>query len=283
MERTMPKAINGAIALEYETFGDGAPETVLLINGLGSQMTRWPADFCSKLAAKGFRVIRMDNRDTGLSTWLGEGDHYTLKDMAADAVAVLDAAGVEAAHIAGVSMGGMIVQRIAIDHPARVLSLTSIMSATSGDVQATPEAMAVITVAPPNPKADFEAFIANAMKNARTIGSPAYPWSEAELRERAVAEYRRAFNPAGVMRQRQAIGGDGDRAEALKQLSLPAVVLHGADDPLIQPIGGEQTAAAIPGAELRIIPGMGHDLPPALHDTFIDAITAAAARAKTTA
>ncbi len=279
----MPKATNGAIAIEYETFGDGAPETILLINGLGSQMTRWPADFCGKLAAKGYRVIRVDNRDTGLSTWLGREDRYTLKDMAADAMAVLDAAGVKQAHIAGVSMGGMIVQRIAIDYPARVLSLTSIMSATSGDVVATPEAMAVINVAPPDPNADFEAFVAHGMRNSRTIGSPGYPWTDEQLRERVTSEYRRAFNPAGVMRQRGAIGVDGDRTEELKRLSVPTVVLHGADDPLVQPVGGEETAAAIPGAELRIIPGMGHDLPPGLHDTFIDAITAAAARAKTPA
>ncbi|MBL8554732.1 MAG: alpha/beta hydrolase [Phenylobacterium sp.] len=282
----MPKATNGAISLEYETFGDGAPrgtpETVLLINGLGSQMTRWPADFCDRLAARGFRVIRMDNRDTGLSSWL-DGQRYVLKDMAADAMAVLDAAGVRQAHIAGVSMGGMIVQRIAIDYPDRVLSMTSIMSATSGDVQATPEAMAVITVAPPDPRADFEAFIANAVKNAVTIGSPGYPWPDGALRERAIAEHARGFNPAGVARQRQAIGADGDRAEALKGLKIPVVVLHGADDPLVQPIGGEQTAAAIPGAELRIIPGMGHDMPPALYDIFLDAITTAAARAKTNA
>ena len=274
----MPKATNGAIAIEYETFGDGAPETILLINGLGSQMTRWPADFCERLAARGYRVIRMDNRDTGLSTWLKSGDRYTLKDMAADAMAVLDAAGVDKAHIAGVSMGGMIVQRMAIDYPARVLSLTSIMSATSGDVVATPEAMAVISHPPPNPAADYEAFVAHAMKNARTIGSPGYPWTDEQLRARVVGEHARAFNPAGVGRQRHAIGADGDRTAELKTLSVPTVVLHGADDPLVQPVGGIDTANAIPGAELRIIPGMGHDLPPGLYDTFVDAICAAAAR-----
>lgn len=279
----MPKATNGRVEIEYETFGDGAPETVLLINGLGSQMTRWPADFCGRLADRGFRVIRMDNRDTGLSTWLGKDDRYTLKDMAADAIAVLDAVGAQKAHIAGVSMGGMIVQRIAIDYPARVLSLTSIMSAPSGDVTATPEAMAVITTPPPDPTADFEAFVAHAMKNARTIGSPGYPWGDDELRARVIAEYERAFNPAGVLRQRHAIAADGDRTEELKRISVPTVVLHGADDPLVQPVNGEQTAEAIPGAELRIVPGMGHDLPPGLHDTFIDAITSAAARASTPA
>jgi pimeloyl-ACP methyl ester carboxylesterase len=234
--------------------------------------------------AKGYRVIRFDNRDTGKSTWL-DGHDYTLGAMADDAVAVLDAAGVARAHIAGVSMGGMIVQRMAIDHPDRVLSMTSIMSAPGarGTLASTPEAMAVLDVPPPNPAADFEAFVAHGMKNARTIGSPAYPWDEAMLRARVESEYRRAFNPPGVVRQRHAIMADGDRTPALGKLDVPTVVLHGADDPLIQPIGGETTAAAIPGAELRIIPGMGHDLPPGLYDSFVDAICTAAARAKTTA
>lgn len=278
----MPRASSGAVEIEYEVFGDG-PETILLINGLGSQMTRWPEAFCARLVAKGYRAIRMDNRDTGLSTWFQSGQRYTLKDMAADSMAVLDAVGVAKAHIAGVSMGGMIVQRIAIDYPARVLSLTSIMSAPSGDVVATPEAMAVISNPPPDPAADYEAFIAHGMKNARTIGSPAYPWTDEDLRARMVAEHARAFNPAGVGRQRQAIGADGDRTAELKTLDVPTVVLHGADDPLVQPVGGVETANAIPGAELRIIPGLGHDLPPGLYDIFVDAILAAATRAKTTA
>ncbi|WP_293901281.1 alpha/beta hydrolase [Phenylobacterium sp.] len=278
----MPKARNGAVEIEYQTFGNDRPETVLLVNGLGSQMTRWPEAFCAKLVARGYRVIRMDNRDTGLSTW--PADDYVLADMGNDAMAVLDAAGVAGAHIAGVSMGGMIVQRMAIDHPDRVLSLTSIMSAPGpATLKSTPQAMAVLDVPPPDPKADFAAYVAHGVQNARTIGSPAYPWDEAELTARVEAEYRRAFNPPGAARQRRAIGADGDRVAALKQLDVPTVVLHGADDPLVQPLGGEATAAAIPGAELRIIPGMGHDLPPALHDIFLDAICAAAARAKTAA
>ena len=273
----MPRARNGAVELEYQTFGDGRPETVLLVNGLGSQMTRWPEAFCDLLVAKGYRAIRMDNRDTGLSSW--PKGAYTLADMARDALAVLDAAGIRRAHIAGVSMGGMIVQRLAIDHPGRVLSMTSIMSAPSGDVVATPEAMAVISKPPPSPEADYETFVAHGMKNARTIGSPGYPWTEAELRQRVIAEHARAFNPTGVGRQRAAIGADGDRTAELRRLQIPTVVLHGAEDPLVQPVGGEATAAAIPGAELRMIPGMGHDLPPGLHDIFLDAICAAASRA----
>lgn len=280
----MPRAKNGNVELEYEVFGQG-PETVLLINGLGSQMTRWPAAFCEKLVAKGYRAIRFDNRDVGLSTWLAQGSAYSLHDMAADAMAVLDAAGVARAHLAGVSMGGMIAQRAAIDFPGRVLSLTSIMSATGapGTLDSTPEAAAVLNTPPPDPTADFEAFVAHGMKNARIIGSPGYPWDEQALRERVVSEYRRAFNPAGVARQMSAVRGDGDRTAALGALQVPTVVLHGAADPLLMPKAGEATAAAIPGAELRIIEGMGHDLPPGLYDIFIVAIVAAASRAKAAA
>ena len=279
----MPKARNGAVELEFQSFGDDRPETILLVNGLGSQMTRWPEAFCEKLAAKGYRAIRFDNRDTGLSTWPSEA--YTLKDMAQDAVAVLDTAGVRQAHIAGVSMGGMIVQRVALDHPGRVLSMTSIMSTTGAAdaFKSMPEAAAVLNVPPPDPKADFEAYVQNRMANARTIGSPAWPWTDEENRARVIAEYKRAFNPVGVGRQRKAVEADGDRTSALGGLKIPVVVLHGADDPLLMPVGGEATAAAIPGAELRIIPGMGHDLPPGLYDIFVDAITAAASRAKTPA
>lgn len=279
----MPRAKNGNVEIEWQSFGDGQPETILLVNGLGSQMTRWPEALCEKLVAKGYRAIRYDNRDTGLSTWPTEP--YSLSDMANDGVAVLDAAGVKTAHLAGVSMGGMIVQAIAIEHPERVLSLTSIMSATGapGTLDSTPEAAAVLNSAPPDPKADFEAFVAHSVKNALVIGSPGYPWPDGALRERAIAEYRRAFNPAGVARQMGAIRGDGDRTARLGRLKVPAVVLHGADDPLVPPAGGKATAAAIPGAELRLIPGMGHDVPPSLYDTFVDAIVSAAQRAKTTA
>lgn len=279
----MPRTRNGAVELEYEAFGEGRPETILLVNGLGSQMTRWPEAFCQALAARGYQVVRYDNRDTGLSSW--PKDAYSLADMARDGMAILDDLGVERAHIAGVSMGGMIVQRMAIDHPGRVLSMTSIMSAPGapGTLSSTPEAMAVLNDPPPDPKADFEAFLDDAVRNAVTIGSPGYPWPEGALRERAAAEHSRAFNPPGVARQRAAIMADGDRTPGLAGLAIPVVVLHGTDDPLVQPVGGEATAAAVSGAELRMIPGMGHDLPPALYDIFVDAICAAASRAKTTA
>ncbi|MFL5298054.1 MAG: alpha/beta fold hydrolase [Phenylobacterium sp.] len=276
----MPRAKNGAVEIEWQSFGEDRPDAVLLVNGLGSQMTRWPEAFCEKLVARGYRAIRFDNRDVGLSSRPTE--KYTLADMANDGVAVLDAAGVKKAHIAGVSMGGMIVQRMAIDHPDRVLSMTSIMSTTGAQdaFKSTPEALAVLDLPPPDPEADFEAYVADRVQNMKTIGSPAYPWDEADARERVIAEYRRAFYPRGVAHQRAAVGADGDRTAELGRLKIPVVVLHGENDPLLMPVGGQAIAAAIPGAELRIIPGMGHDLPPGLYDTFVDAITAAAARAK---
>lgn len=278
----MPTAQANGIEIHYETFGDPADAPVLLINGLGSQMTRWPEAFCEKLTARGYFAIRFDNRDVGLSTWFKPGDAYRLEDMAADAVGLLDALGIAKAHIAGVSMGGMIAQTVAARHPERVLSLTSIMSST-GDpaaMQSTPEAAAVLNTPAPDPKADFEAFVAHGMRNARTIGSPGYPWTDEQIRQRVISEYQRASNPAGVARQMAAIRATGDRTEWCRTIACPTVVLHGADDPLVPLAGGEATARAVPGAELRVIPGMGHDLPPGLYDTVAEAIFAAAARAK---
>jgi len=278
----MPRAAVNGIEIEYETFGPDDAPAVLLINGLGSQMTRWPVPFCEKLVARGYRAIRFDNRDVGRSTWFQSGDRYTLSDMAADAMGLLDHLKIDKAHVAGVSMGGMIAQTVAIEHPGRVRSLTSIMSATGapGTMDSTPEAAAVLNQVAPDPTVDEEAFVAHGMKNARTIGSPAYPWTDEALRERVLSEMRRAFNPKGVQRQRGAIGASGDRTEKLAKLNVPTVVLHGEVDPLIPKAGGEATARAIPGAELRIIPGMGHDLPEPLYDTIIDAIVAAAERAR---
>lgn len=277
----MPRARNGSVELEYESFGEPDAPAVLLINGLGSQMTRWPAAFCELLAGRGLRPIRFDNRDVGLSSWRADEPRYTLADMAGDGMAVLDAAGVDRAHIAGVSLGGMVAQRIAIDFPGRTLSLTSIMSAPGDPAmhRSTPEAAAVRAEPDPDPESDFEAFVAHGMRKARVIGSPGYPWDEAELRGRVIAEWRRAYNPEGAVRQRKAATRDGDRTPALRRLNTPCVVLHGTHDPLVLPLGGEATAAAIPGAELRLVPGMGHDLPPGLHGVFADAICAAAARA----
>jgi pimeloyl-ACP methyl ester carboxylesterase len=275
----MAKAQSGDIAIEYETFGDPAHKAVLLINGLGSQMTRWPEAFCALLVAEGLFAVRFDNRDVGLSSWVTDGRKYLVADMAGDAAAVLDAVGKRAAHIVGISMGGMIAQEFASAFPARTLSLTSIMSATGNPdlPQPTPAAMETLNARPSNPSDPN--FIADTVARALAIGSPAYPWPEGALAARARAEAVRAFNPPGVARQMGAIRASGDRRPRLKTITAPTVVLHGADDPLVPVAGGRDTAANIPGAELRVIEGMGHDMPPALYGIFLDAIGRAVERA----
>ncbi len=275
----MAKAQSGAVAIEYETFGERTNEAVLLINGLGSQMTRWPETFCALLVDKGLFPIRFDNRDVGLSTWLKEGDKYTAADMAADAAAMLDAVGKAKAHIVGVSMGGMIAQEFAAAYPQRTLSLTSIMSHSGNPdlPQPTPAAMATLNSRPVD-RTDPD-FIADSVRRAETIGSPAYPWPEGALAARAQAEAARAFNPPGVARQMAAIRASGDRRPRLATITAPTMVLHGENDPLVLVAGGRDTAANIKGAELRVIPGMGHDLPPALFATFVETIERAVERA----
>ena len=174
----MPRAKNGAVEIEYESFGDAASPALLIVNGFGVQMTWTAAGFCELLAARGYRVIRFDNRDVGLSSWPAEA--YTLADMARDAIAVLDAEGIGKAHIAGISMGGMIVQRMAIDHPDRVLSMTSIMSAPSPDqLDSDPEASAILVAPPPDPDTAFEDFVAHMIRRNRTFESPGYRSDEA--------------------------------------------------------------------------------------------------------
>jgi pimeloyl-ACP methyl ester carboxylesterase len=282
-EDTMARAASGDIAIEYETFGDPAHPAVLLINGLGSQMTRWPEAFCALLVAKGLYVIRFDNRDVGLSTWITDGRNYAVFDMARDGAAVLDAVHKRTAHIVGMSMGGMIAQEFAASLPERTLSLTSIMSATGNPdlPQPTPAAMETLNARPSAPSDPN--FIADAVARAQVIGSPAYPWPDGALAARAKAEVERAFNPQGVAHQMNAIRASGDRRAKCRTITAPTVVLHGADDPLVPVAGGRDTAANIPGAELRVIEGMGHDMPPALYATFVDAIMSAVERAKVSA
>ena len=277
----MAKAKSGELAIEYETFGDPAGEALLLINGLGSQMTRWPEPFCALLVEKGLFVIRFDNRDVGLSTWVTDGTKYAVADMADDGTAVLDAVGHRAAHIVGISMGGMIAQEFAATYPDRTLSLTSIMSNSGnpGLPPPTPAAMETLTSRPAKPSEPN--FIKDSVARAELIGSPAYPWPKGALAERARAEAARAFNPPGVARQMAAVRASGDRRARLATITAPTVVLHGADDPLVPVAGGRDTAANIPGAELRVIEGMGHDLPPALYRTFVEAIGRAVERAHT--
>ena len=280
------------ITLEYETHGDPANPPLLLIMGLGAQLTLWPIELVEALVARGYFVIRHDNRDIGLSTKFTEAGvpdmasvvmalmagknpavPYTLSDMAGDAVAVLDAAGVARAHIVGASMGGMIAQLVAVEHPERVLSLTSIMSSTGNPLlpPAKPEAMAALT-APMAPDADLMAILERGAMVSKAIGSPGYPADPERLRANVERDYNRSFHPTGAMRQMAAIVADGDRRARLKTVTAPTLVIHGADDPLVPVEGGRDTAAAIAGAAILEVPGMGHDLPLALVDTIADAI-----------
>jgi pimeloyl-ACP methyl ester carboxylesterase len=268
----------GPIEIAYETFGAPQDPPLLLIMGLGTQMLGWPDEFCLALEARGLYVIRFDNRDIGLSTHLHDapapdvmaavaGDtrsaSYTLTDMAADAAGLLDALALTSAHVAGASLGGMVAQTLAIEHPRRVRSLTSIMS-TTGDrrVGAPTEAGAAALMAPP--ARDRDGAIERALSSARTIGSPGFPLDEQAVRDRASRSFDRAFDPPGVARQLVAVLASPDRTPQLHELAVPTLVIHGADDALIGVSGGRATAAAIPGAELVIIEGMGHDLPRAL-------------------
>ncbi|WP_051716834.1 alpha/beta fold hydrolase [Streptomyces megasporus] len=289
----MPRALSNGMELEYDTFGDPSRPTVLLIMGLGTQMTAWRPEFCRAVAERGFHVVRYDNRDCGLSTFLDDcptpdiravlaGDTstvpYLIADMARDAVGLLDALGVEAAHVVGASMGGMIAQQFAIDHPDRVLSLCSIMSTTGARSvgRATSEALAALTAPPPGSR---EEAVERAVRSAAVIGSPAYPTPDEELRERAAAAYDRSHRPEGFVRQYAAILASPDRTPHLRAVTVPTLVVHGADDPLIDRDGGEATAAAVPDAELVVLPGMGHDLPEPLWPTIVDAVARNAARA----
>ena len=282
------------VELEYETFGKAGDPALLLIMGLGAQLTLWPDDLCHKLVAKGFSVIRYDNRDVGLSTKLdaaGVPDMpsifagtatpaYTLDDMAADAAALLDALGVEKAHIVGASMGGMIAQLVAANNPEKTLSLTSIMSTTGNPAvpPATAEAMQVLTTRLPA-DTPMDALVDHGVKTQSVIGSPVYSYDTPVERARIRAGLERSIYPPGFARQMAAIVANGDRREKLKGVTAPTVVIHGAADPLVNVEGGKDTAASIEGAELIIIPDMGHDLPPFTLDQVVAAIVKVAGRA----
>jgi pimeloyl-ACP methyl ester carboxylesterase len=294
----MPKAEANGINIEYDSFGSEDAEPVLLISGLGVQMIRWTAPFCEQLAAHGFRVIRFDNRDVGPSTHFSEapvpdldvvtrararGERpdvpYTLDDMADDAVALLDALGIERAHIVGRSMGGMIAQIAASEHPQRVLTLTSMMSSSGnpGLPPSSPAAMAVLMQRPPHPWQDEEGFLDHSVRVACVIGSPGFPFDEAAQRAQALLEARRAYDPAGFGRQIVATGG---RRARLNTIAVPTLVVHGDADPLIPLAGGEDTAANIRSAELRVIEGMGHEIPTGRYETLAHAIANNARRAR---
>lgn len=271
------RATNGACEVHYDTFGDSGNPTLLLVNGLGSQSTNYKDEWCEMFAARGLQVIRFDNRDVGLSTSFRDapvddkGACYRLSDMADDAFAVLDANGVEQAHVMGLSMGGMIVQTMAIEHPERVLSMTSVMS-NSGEpeyMRSSPEAYALLTGAPPT---DRESAIERHVAGLRVYGSPAPYADEARWREDAAAAFDRSFMPDGTRRQFMAVGASGSRADALRQLTVPTLVMHGSADTLIEPIGGQRTAELIPGARFELIEGMGHDYPPQLWQRWVDLV-----------
>jgi pimeloyl-ACP methyl ester carboxylesterase len=262
----MPYARNGDVQLYYETFGDPSDPTLVLVNGLSSQCTNYSEEWCARFVAGGYQVVRFDNRDVGLSSQL-EGVEYDLADMADDVVAVLDAIGVERAHVMGASMGGMIVQRLAIDHPDRVVTLTSVMSRTGepGYGDPDPEALAVLLRPPATSR---EEHIEQQVAAIGIYGSKP-EWVDDDLtRARAAAAYDRCFAPAGVARQMQAILGSGSRDEELRRLHIPTVVLHGSRDRLVHPSGGRHTAEVIPGARYLEIEGMGHDYPPIVQEAL---------------
>jgi pimeloyl-ACP methyl ester carboxylesterase len=284
--------VGGGIRLCYDTFGDPADPPLLLIMGLGTQMVAWHEDFCRQLADEGFYVIRFDNRDIGRSTHLDSAPTptlpqllmrrppaaYRLEDMAVDTAGLLDALGIDAAHIVGVSMGGMIAQTLAATRPDRVLSLASIMS-TTGSRRVGQPAWRVMPIFLKQAPRDRDAFIDHTELLFKTIGSSGIPRDDAELREVAGLMFDRGLDPAGTSRQLAAIIASGNRTPALRRITAPTVVIHGTADRLVRPSGGRATAKAIPGAKLVKVEGMGHDLPRGAWDQIVAAIVRNAQRA----
>ncbi len=279
----MPSTSANGITIEYESIGEESRPPLLLVAGLGAQLISWDDELVGLLVDRGFRVIRYDNRDVGRSTWfdgLGVPNAldvlsgtatapYLIADMADDAAGLLDALGIERAHVVGVSMGGMIAQSLAIWHPDAVATLTSIMS-TTGDPAvgaAHDDAVQLLLADPPT---DRDGAIAAALAGWRVVGSPGYPADEARIAANAAAAYDRAWHPDGTARQLVAVLASPDRTPDLRRLAVPTLVVHGDADPLIDPSGGEATAQAIPGAELWMLPGVGHDLPPQLFSALAD-------------
>ena len=276
----MPRATTNGIELEYETFGDMKGRPLLLIGGLGTQLITWDDEFCRLLVDRGFYVIRFDNRDSGLSTWPDEP--YTLRDMAEDAAGLLDAVGIRAAHVVGASMSGFIGQILALEHPGRVLSLTSLISGPNGDehVAPTDEGRAVLLAADPGTR---EGRIELGLRSKRALLGPADPFDEPYERARVVAAVDRAYNPAGFVRQLQAILGAPGRLQRMGSLRVPVLVVHGDADILIPVENGRNVAAAIPDARLIVIEGMGHDVPKRVWTRVANEIAALARQAAGTA
>jgi pimeloyl-ACP methyl ester carboxylesterase len=289
-ERLAPA--NG-IEIAYQEMGDPEGEPLLLIMGLGTQMLGWDEDFCALLAERGFRVVRFDNRDIGHSTMIDSAGvpkrtdmllgrrstaPYLLRDMAADTVGLMDHLGIDAGHVVGVSMGGMIAQTVAIHHGRRVRSLTSMLSTTGSRWHGVPTWKAFgVLMAKPVP--GREAAIEQTVRTFRVIGSPGFEMDEERLRRIAGESYDRSHSAAGIARQLHAITASGDRTPALRRLRVPTLVMHGASDPLVRPAAGRATARAIPGSRMRMFEGMGHDLPEELWPSFVEEIAALADRA----
>ena len=273
----MTWARNGECELWYETFGDRSDPALLMVNGLGSQSSNYQDAWCDMFAAEGLYVIRFDNRDVGLSTSfagapVGEaGNAYLLGDMAADAIAVLDAEGIDRAHVMGLSMGGMIVQTLAVEHPHRLLSMTSVMSATGEPEfgQSAPEAFAQLTAPPAT---DRESHVQRWIDGLRIWGSPEF-FDEDRLRADAERSFDRAFTPDSTTRQFFAIRASAPRAHLLREVTVPTLVMHGSADTLITPSGGQRTAELIPAARFVLVDGMGHDYPPQLWRRWVDEVT----------
>jgi pimeloyl-ACP methyl ester carboxylesterase len=289
----MPNVKVNGIQIEYDTFGEAGSKPLLMVKGIGQQMITWSDDFCSLLAQAGHYVIRYDHRDVGLSSKLenektpelaeiiatvARGEKikppYTLDDMAADAIGLLDALNIAKAHVCGMSMGGAIAQILAISYPSRLLSLTLMMTSTGNpDVPpAKPEAMAALfsMVTAPNQR---EAYIEYLLPAFRTIGSPGFPFNEEYFRKLLGRLFDRSFYPVGMIRQYLALLSQENRNPALAKVKLPTLIVHGADDPLVPVEAGKEAAKVIPGSEILIIEGMGHDLPREVWPAVVEAMT----------
>ncbi len=284
------------LELAYDTFGDPADPAILLIMGLSGPLNWWDVAFCEQLSGNGFYVIRYDNRDVGHSTvvrganvrradlvraFVAKGARvpYSMSELAADGIGLLDHLGIEQAHVTGISMGGMIAQTIAIEHPERVLSLVSMMSTTGRRSVGWQDPRLLRHLLASSPR-NLEQYLRRAERTWSAIGSPGYPLDPVESRKRAAETYERGVDPAGTLRQLLAILTQPDRTERLRSVSVPTLVVHGLDDRLVHVSGGKATARAVPGAELMLISGMAHDLPTELWPTLIDGIIRTARSAK---
>jgi pimeloyl-ACP methyl ester carboxylesterase len=293
----MPRVPANGIEIEYELIDNPSASPLLLISGHGSQLVSWDDDFCGRLADRGFLVIRYDNRDSGLSTKIeggpdpdplaaAAGDYssasYTLADLADDAAGLLNTVGIDAAHIVGSSMGGMVAQWFAFRHPHKTLSLTSIMSMTGNRDVGLPSPEGLEAIMKP-PAETIEESIELTVETARALASPGYPFDESRVRARETRAHHRGWYPEGAARQLVAILASGDWTESLHSITVPTLVIHGDADQTVNVDGGQATAAAIPGAELMIIPGMSHDIPEPVWDAVFEAITRNATRSATPA